>query len=198
MRLKVLQNYTGQFNMLSKEETHSFMMAIVDDEGNIIKNEQGLKAIIQYNNEKVHYQFDDPFGYLDALFDICFKDSKRWISGTDYEGQHFFFLETYNKNFDEISTNLLAKQKSDAAKEIEELEAKIKSLRYLVDKENDGCLPEQIHSNEITKNNGLYEKWIKDEEEKLRDVVPGSETAEKINKKIEGYKSKIYNLETAL
>lgn len=192
MKLKVDQNYRGQFNLLSKDETHSFHMSIVDNEGNIVTSEEGVKAHIQYNGEESHYQFDSPFEYLEDVFDFCFKYSQRIISGTDYVKQHLFFLETYNNNFAEISSNLLAQQKEKAAKEIVELEKKIKSLKYIVETEDDSYLPEKIESNAIYEHNKLYEKWIQDEENKLKDVVPGSETAEKINQQIEKYKSKIY------
>jgi len=191
MKLKVLQNYRGKFNLMSNEETHCFSMAIVDEDGKVITDENGIKARIDYNNEESLYEFDEPFEYIEQLFDVCFKDSKRWIGSTPYIKQHVLFKKVFEENFEEINKNTLSDVKAVKIKEIESLKSKLKSLKYFVEKEDEILYNSVLNSSEIDKHNALYRKWISENEQEMKDLVEGSETWKKKVEKIEGYKKQL-------
>jgi len=191
MKLKVLHNYRGKFNLASDEETHAFSMAIIDDDGKVIKNEEGIKALLECNVEESHYEFDEPFEYMSSVFDICFKEGNSYLySSKPYIKQCLFFKKFYEENHAEIDKGTLEAEKEIYSKKIEELEKEIKWRKYFVENE-ESLLHDAIHSSELDRYRKLYEGWITKEEEKLKDIKEGSDTYNEIMKTIRGYKNKL-------
>lgn len=177
MKLKVLQNY--------REESgnYFFEMAIVDDKGYIITNNEDVKAIARFKGNDEDYDFQEPLEDISYTFDACLENSTGWIGSVDYRKQCLCFLKTFNENFEEIDNNSLDEKKKAAKKEIERLEKILneESMFY-----------EKIESIKLYNDNANRRKWILNQEEKLKDVVEGSETYKEIIKRIERYKEEIY------
>ena len=186
MKLQIHYNYV-------EADKRSFKMSIRDNEGKDVQTEQGIKAIIEYTGED-DYIFDDPYEYLETIFDKCFKDNEWRIGSTPYIEQHLAFLKAYNDNFEEIDRNLTEKRKEEIKKEIQELKGKIKILEATLTHTESFLPTDKIQSYRVGLSNNNYKKWIAEKEEKLKDVKEGTETYNKILAEIKKYEAKIYEM----
>ena len=190
MKLKVIQNHSGNYNLLRPNETTwCFKMGIFDDANNLIQNEQGHKAIIEYNAEEEHNIFHEPFTDISEVFDICFEDCNKYL-GSSKINNCILFKKLYDENFEELDDNYMKQYKIDTEKEIERLESKIKSLKNDLQAES-LLYPSKIESSKIDRYNNLRLSWIKSSEEKLKDLIPGSPSYIKESEYIEMYQKQI-------
>jgi len=181
MEVKVLQNWKGRYNLLSKEETLSFTMAIIGEDKKPIEV-NGVKAILYLNEDRE--PFDSPLDEVENIFEECFDYSNRVWSTVNYTAQCLLFAKIYQENFDLLRQNRIEKQKVEIANEIQRLEQRLKNLYGFDDiswKAN----------NKINSKIKTFQGLIETNQKELEQIKDGTEKFDAISKRISEYQSQI-------
>ena len=188
MKLKLLQNSVGIYNLFGSEKSISFSLALVDDDNKVIE-EDGHNAILRYGgevDEDIKQHLDDWKYSLEEVFNICYKYSSRVSSSTNYEAQCLLFAKLYNENYDYINDQMEQIERGLLQKQLEEIQEKLsKPTRYVI--------PDLSHQTNYNFNQDItkYEKWLQNEQEKLKDFKEDSDSYKDSLAKIEKYQTKI-------
>jgi hypothetical protein len=187
MKLKIIQNSVGRYNLMGNEHTLQFSMAIVDDEGKVITDGVN-KAILSYSGEPDEQdEFEEAIEDVGRTFGKCLGYSKRVIGSTDYEGNCIFFAKTYSQNFETLNEAHILSEKLRLEKELERVQRALQGDLSIYDARDD-------IENELKKEIKKYEGWILSSENELKQLLPESEKAAKENERIEKYRAKIKDL----
>lgn len=181
MELKVIQNWKGKYNLLSNEETLSFVLGIYDDENKVIQVD-GVKAILSYSGDRE--PFDSPLDDMPNVFQECFDYAKSVISSTPYEKQTLLFAKIYQENYEELYEKMAQKKKTEVEQEIERLQQKLKYLNGIED------ISWEVNDR-VQKQINLYTKWRDLAQKELEQVKEGTEKHKEISEKIERYNKEI-------
>lgn len=181
MKIKVIQNYRGKFNLFGSEESLSLVIGLFDEENKLIEVD-GVKAKLYLNKDIEPY--DSPLDEMYTVFNDCFDYAKSVISSTDYEAQCILFAKLYQENYEEICENRIAEQKVEITKEIERLETKLKNL-YGVDD-----ISWELNYN-LEKQISLYRRWAESAQKELDQVKEGTDKYKELSDKVEKYNKKI-------
>lgn len=122
--LKITQCQVGKFNLCSSEENLSFYLVLLKD--GVIYEEDGVKAILYYSGEpEEKNDFENAIENLELVFEKCFQYANSIISSTNYKAQCILFAKTYQENWKQIDTLLLARYKEKVQKEIERFQREL-------------------------------------------------------------------------
>jgi hypothetical protein len=188
IELRVTQNSVGNFNWANQnEKSFVFQMGIFKD-GQLIE-ENGIKALIRFSGDPDEaYTFEDPFDNLTEVFELCCKESGKWISSTDYLSQCLLFAKVYSENYEELNATLLQKHKERTEKKIAELQKSLAKSEIIP--EDIWYMANSYIETEVSK----YEKWILSNQKDLEQLKEDSPKHKELMERIEGYKSKIESL----
>ena len=181
MKIRVIQNYRGRFNLLSNEETLSFSVGIFDEENKIVEVD-GVKAKLQYNGDRE--PFDSPLDDMPNVFNECFDYAKSVISSTPYEEQCFVFANIYQENFEELNKKVEAEKQLEIEAEIERLQKRLKYLTGLDD------ISWEVNE-KIKKKVEMYTKWRDSAQKELEQIKENTDKHKEILDKVESYNKKI-------
>ncbi len=198
MKIRILQNHAGQFNLLSSKKQWAFSMAITDDEGNVIE-ENGVKALLKYNgnddevddDENLFKDIrDDMYNSFGEVLEKCYKYGNSVMSSTDYIGQTLLFMRLYIENFEEINLNEFNRIKAETEKKMVALQ------RRMDDEEPLQQISEWTLDAVIGKSESARLKWIESSEKKMLDMREGSDMYNEEAKRVERYKADIARFES--
>jgi hypothetical protein len=182
MKLKLIQNSVGKYYLGSNEEALSFSLAIVDEEGKILRDELGNQALIYYMGEP-DYIFDDYLEYMSQVVIKCLDYSIRVWGNTNYYAQCIFFLKLYKENMEELALNKQQELLEKLKKQSEEIQKEIKYLEYFE-------LLEIDLSPKIKQYQGMVDYYQK----QLEQLIPDTENYLKNKKAQDVYQRKINDL----
>ncbi len=168
-RFKVITNNVGKYNLLSNEEQLMFILAIQED-GKTIKEGELPAQIRYYGSPDEQELFVDPFNNLEDVISLCLKNSKGWISSTDYYGQYLLFVRLYKENYNELVQTYIEDRNKLISQEIERLNEKLNCGADFYFDAPDGFLINQLKEDK---------KMISFYDKKLADLLPESETYNK-------------------
>lgn len=184
MKLRLIQNSRGSYNWLDpSHKTTSFKLAIVDDNGGIVKH-NGNDCILYYGGEDYYPEDFDHVDDLDSVFEQCWEYAGRVFGTTDYRGQCIAFATVLWDNYKEINHTLQEERKAKLTAKIEALQKELEKNVSI-----DDLYYQARH--EYHKVIWKYEDWLSKEEEKLEQVKPGSELHKKAKANIDKYQSVI-------
>ncbi len=117
MKIKIGQNQYGRFNITGTKKETAFNIKIVDDNGDIIEDEDGNKAIAKFkdrNKEDRTDEFKRSFenGDIYYLYEEC-RESQEAVWSTSQKetlNNLQFFKETFNENREELKENFKQKR----------------------------------------------------------------------------------------
>lgn len=188
--LRVTQCSVARYNLMGNEEKLSFYASIREDD-KVIKNGEISAVIHFYGDPEELHDFEyavDSNDYL-FLFEKCFSYANRTWSNTDHRANCLFFLENYNKYFEEISKNMVSKDVERIEKEIKRLEADLENRKLGMS--DDREFMNSIVQKEIAK----YTKWIDQKKEERNEYREGSVKLEEVDKTIALYENEIERLQ---
>lgn len=181
MKIKIRQNWRSKYNLLSDDESLSFIMDIVDDKNNTITVD-GIKARLQLNSDIESYE--SPEDQICEIYNDCWKYATSVWSSTNYKAQCLLFAKLFNENYKELCETRILEQTEWISKEIERLQNKAKNLYGYDDISYEvsfGC------NKEIE----MYSKWIENNNKELEQLKENSEKAIQLINKNKEYQDKI-------
>ena len=192
LKVELRQCEVGKFNMLSDNESLTVIVILKDEEGKIVE-ENGERAYLYYSGYPSEQQeFEDSFpNNLDFIFEKAFSYARRVISSTNYEKRCLVFMKLYRDNFVSISEEYAERKRKEIETRIEHLKQELLSLDKI-----SNCSSEMLSP--IENRVSTYERWIKEEEATLVDLVENSDSWKKSHAKINGYKEKIQEIKKYL
>lgn len=184
MKLKIIQNSRGNYNWLNRnDETTSYKLAIVDDNGQIVKH-KGNDCILYYGGEEYYPSDFDHVGGLDSVFEKCWDYAGRVFGTTDYRGQCIAFATVLWENYKEINHALQEERRAKIIAKIEALQNELKKNVSIDD------LYDQAQY-EYHKVIMKYKDWLSKEKVKLQQFKPESELFLEAKAKCDKYQSVI-------
>lgn len=152
VKLALIQNRVGKFNMLGNEKSLAFLIGFTDEDGEVLKvGKGGLPVPDDYYDDtydaifKMPTSEDDPDNasqqflrlFNDRNYSGLFQEHqeghKGFITGLDYPEQRIMFAYFIKKNFIDIEQAAIDKEKKEDLKSIALLEkqlTKLKSKKY--------------------------------------------------------------------
>lgn len=180
MKLKLIQNSRGNYNWLNRDdETTSYKLAIVDDNGEIVKH-KGNDCILYYGGEECYPEDFDHVNNLDSVFEQCWDYAGRVFGTTDYRGQCIAFANVLWENYKEINHALQEERKVKITAKIEALQ---KELNKNVSIDDLYHQAQHEYHKVIMK----YMGWLSKEKEKLEQLRPESELFSEAKAKCDKY-----------
>lgn len=182
--IKIRNNYRGKFNLLSSEETLSFIMDICEDNETIEIN--GIKARLQLNEDLE--PFDSPEDSIGEIYNKCYEYALHIWSTTDYKAQCLVFAKVFHENYKELCENRIQKQKESITKQIEELKTKLTHLYGYDDisYEVNTVLDDRID---------MIKRWIVSNDDEVKQLKKNTEKYNKLLDRNKKHKEEIKHLE---
>lgn len=189
MKLKVLQNSIGRFDLLSREESTSYTLAIVDEKDDVVVHKNS-KCILHYNGVEYSPSEFKELDNLSWIFETCWKYANRIISSTDYKAQCIAFQKVLMDNFAAIQDNTISEEKKKIQRKIEHLQRKAETL-HIEDIRDEA---HHIYSEELEK----YRSFKAHAYNKMYDCKEGTPTYEEEKKDFLRYSEAVYHYKKLL
>lgn len=189
MKITLIQNAIGRFNLFGTEESLVFILGISDENGKVIE-ENGIRARLYYSGEPDNrYELEGLWGDMDigGIFKKCFEYANRVISSCNYQSECLLFAKLYSENHSEIERNFLEDRNEKIKKQIAQLESDSNSTprylecEYFISDFNSGI------EDEIEK----YKRWVETCGEKLAQLKPDSDLAKEESERKQKYQDRI-------
>lgn len=180
MKIVLVQNQVGKFNMLGDEESLVFTMRIVDNENRTIKyNEEWCTATLRDHDDAVNRskELGDLYdrGDFDEILRQC-VEGKKDVKNTKA------FIETYVRNFEELKSNFENQRRSRLQRQIASLQKELDGVRMppayyeIADLIRDMAVGEKTSATS-------YRKWASDYKETSKQFIDWTEKAATSDKK---------------